>query len=159
MKKVSNFIKNYILSNNTIVFLFFIGLALTSIGHPLLFDISGEHGEADSYIALTGWYITNNNTGFPFKMGYAERFGLLGMICLGVALLIPLLNWCRYRAFKNYLRESGYVKLGNHGASVKIKTLQLALRHFRIRMPRPLFLYTSRGPMQHFGPMVTPVSM
>ena len=120
------FAKGSLLSNNAIVFLFFVGLAFTSVAHPLFFDVSSDHGEADEYIPLNKWYVTYNDTGLSFKFGYAERFGLIGMVCLAVSLLIPLLNWCRYLKFKKEIRESGYVKIGSHGAKAHEKNVAAA---------------------------------
>ena len=72
--------QEYFLSNNAIVFFFFLGLAFTSIAHPFFFDSANafveENPSAAPYVALTGWYKKNNVTEYTHDLGFAERFGV-----------------------------------------------------------------------------------
>jgi len=113
--------QEYFLSNNAIVFFFFLGLAFTSIAHPNFFDSADafveENPSAAPYVALTGWYKKNNVTGYTQDFGFAERFGVLGMFFFLVAHIIPVINYIRYYRFKKAIVASSFVKLGAHGAN------------------------------------------
>jgi len=122
--------EEYLLCNNAIVFFFFLGLGFTSVAHPFFFDESSEfideNPDARGYAALTGWYkhintehnVTDEKL-IGVQLGYAERFGLLGMLSFLVAHIIPVVNYIRYLRFKRKIVNSAEVKLGAHGAEVK----------------------------------------
>lgn len=129
--KFWNFYYEVLLSNNAIVFFFFLGLAFTSVAHPWFFhmgrdfaeenaegsgDWHAENGEARDYVPLTFWYKEHGITGLAF--GPAERFGMIGMIFFVVSMIIPCLNYRRYSKFKKQIIKSSIVKLGKHGADV-----------------------------------------
>ena len=98
----------------------------TDLGCPLLtpfsaclhgskFLIPPLHARVHLWFACCR-YKDYNVTGNVF--GPAERFGMIGMICFAVALLIPVFNYAAYRAFKRGIVNSSTVKLGKHGEKV-----------------------------------------
>eukprot|EP00729_Bicosta_minor_P010757 gene10757-31660_t len=109
---------DYIFDNNVIIFFLFLGMAFTSLRLPRFFDEAAQHENADLYLPFGGWWNNNSVVAAIGSYGAAEASGLLGSICFLISFLIPVGNYIRYRSFKQKIINSGYLVVGERGASI-----------------------------------------
>jgi hypothetical protein len=114
--------KHLFLSGNTCILLLFAGLGMSSLANPYFYADARKELESnentshipDEYIP----FLSKRVEGLP-SLGYAEKWGIAGMTLMWLGVLIPIINYFRYRAMRKYIVNHAKVKYQKDGKEIE----------------------------------------
>ena len=93
----------YVLSNSMCILLLFVGIALTSVQLP-----SGAD-EDDDFVPFGSRHNATFNSMLVSSLWWSEKVGIVGIVLLVLAILIPIANYARYWNFRQLIKNSAKV--------------------------------------------------